>query len=199
MHGNAGIIASHTASVLQGLPARPQIVASTDVTWPGYLASMDVIDDDSVNPGIKNLMVTVGTKPCRPHIRWLGPMPRRGAFSGRHGCRPAHGRTSPANSTAAAGRRPRPKHQEKGRRSGCSIRTLPTKSIQSKMSSDLMNLIELFGGSLPTLPAKGMESLLQFRRYGCGINVARSRRNRSTGRDRQWTPAKLCPPRNCSM
>jgi hypothetical protein len=23
------------------------------MTWPGYLASMDVIDDDSVNPGIK--------------------------------------------------------------------------------------------------------------------------------------------------
>jgi hypothetical protein len=94
---------------------------------------------------------------------------------------------------------PMPKHQEKGRRSGCSIRTSPTKSIQSKMSSDLMNLIELFGGSPPTLPAKGMESLLQFRRYGCGINVARSRRNLSTGRDRQWTPAKWCPPRNCSM
>ena len=87
--------------------------------------------------------------------------------------------TATAATTRPGG--PRPKHQEKGRRSGCSIRTSPTKSIQSKMSSDLMNLIELFGGSLPTLPAKGMESLLQFRRYGCGINVARSRRNRSTG------------------
>ena len=27
-------------------------------------------------------MVTVGTKPCRPRIRWLGPMPRPGEFSG---------------------------------------------------------------------------------------------------------------------
>ena len=79
-----------------------------------------------------------------------------------------------------------PKHQEKGRRSGCSIRTSPTKSIQSKMSSDLMNMIELIGTSPPTLQPKGMESLLQFRRYGGGINVARSRRNRSTRRHRRW-------------
>ena len=27
-------------------------------------------------------MVTVGTKPCRPHICWFGPMPRAGGFSG---------------------------------------------------------------------------------------------------------------------
>ena len=45
------------------------------------------------------------------------------------------------------------------------------------MSSDLMNMIELFGGSLLTL----LTPLLQFQQYGCGINVARSRRNLSTG------------------
>jgi hypothetical protein len=55
-----------------------------------------------------------------------------------------------------------PKHQEKGRRSGCSIRTSPTKSIQSKMSSRLINLIELLGGPLLTFPTKGMKPLLQF-------------------------------------
>ena len=145
-------------------------------------------------------MVTVGTTPCRPRICWLGPMPRPGGFSGsgtgagRHTGEPrirhrlATQLLRPGKDHVATTRPggPRPKHQEKGRRSGCSIRTSPTKSIQSKMSSDLTSLIELFGGSLPTLPAKGMESLLQFRRYGCGINVARSRRNRSTGRDRRW-------------
>jgi hypothetical protein len=155
--------------------------------------------DDSVNPGIKPRHQAV---PATHSLAWSNDpaeaVPGAARVPERHRLptqllRPGedHVATTRPGGTM-------PKHQGKGRRSGCSIRTSPTKSIQSKMSSDLMNLIELFGGSLPTLPAEGMESLLQFRRYGCGINVARSRRNRSTGRDRQWTPAKWCPPRKCS-
>ena len=161
------------------------------MTWPGYLASMDVIDDDSVNPGIKpHGHRRHQAVPATHSLAWSNDpaeaVLRAARVPERHRLptqllRPGEDHVA---TTRPGG--PMPKHQEKGRRSGCSIRTSPTKSIQSKMSSDLMNLIELFGGSLPTLPAKGMESLLQFRRYGGGINVARSRRNRSTRRDRRW-------------